>query len=166
MLAANADEIGQPRPSRAEAQAYAGTRLLLDAGTAHGASAATGTLRRIHVSPLELPSLWRGQVPGPLREIALFEHVAGARLVGQAPPGTQVTATLDVKHPGAPAFAFVQVGRAGTDGRFALRVPYATQDMPFGLAARSLWRIQAGGVTQEVAVPERAVQTGADIVLP
>ncbi len=166
VLAANAEEIGQPRPSLADAQAYAGTRLLLDAGTAHGEAAATGTLRRIHVSPLELPSLWHGQVPGPLREIALFEHVTGARLVGQAPPGAQVTATLDVKHPGAPAFAFVQVGRAGTDGRFALRVPYATQDMPFGLAARSLWRIQAAGVTQEVAVPERAVQTGADIVIP
>ncbi len=166
VLRANAEEIDQPPPTLADAQAYLGTRLLLDAGTAHGDTPATGTLRRIHVSPLELQSLWLGQVRGPLREIALFERVAGARLVGQARPGAHVVATLQVKHPGAPAFAFSQVAVADARGQFALRVPYASADMPYGLVAKSPWQLQVDGVARPIAVPEAAVQSGADVTIP
>ncbi len=170
VLVANADEIGQPTPTLTDAQAYVGTRLLVDAGTAHVVGAevteATGTLRRIHVSPLELPGLWHGQVHGPLREIALFEHVAGAQLAGRAPPGSLVTAALEVKHPGAPPFLFQQAGRASPDGTFMLRVPYATQDMPFELTARTPWRLQIAGTLRELTVPERAVQMGSVVTIP
>ncbi len=165
VLIANAEEIGQPPPGLKEAQAYLGTRLLLDAGTAHGDVAGTGTLRRIHASPLELASLWRGQVRGPLREIALFERVTGARLVGHARPGARVTATVTVKHPGAPRFVFQQVAQVQADGAFALRVPYATADMPFGLAALTPWQVEVDGATRQVAVPEQAVQTGSDVTI-
>ncbi len=166
VLTANAEEIGMQRPDLEHALAYVGTRLLLDAGTARGSAVGTGTLRRVHVSPLELPSLWQGQVRGPLREIALFERVRGARLVGQAPAGTLVTATVEIKHPGPPAFVFRQVGQADAAGRFTLQVPYATQDMPYGLVARSPWRVTFGGQTRDVQVPERAVQEGANVTIP
>lgn len=166
VLTANAQEIGQAEPSLANARAYLGTRLLLDAGTAHGQIAATGTLRRVHVSPLELQAMWQGQVRGPLREIALFERVAGARLVGHAQPGARVQATLTVKHPGAPAFDFTQTGAALADGAFALRVPYATAGMPYGLTAKSKWRVTVGGMTREVEVPESAVENGLEVEVP
>lgn len=166
VLSANAEEIGLPPPTLPRALDYVGTRLLLDAGTAHGAMAGTGTLRRIHVSPLELPSLWQGQVRGPLREIALFERVSGAALRGRAVPGSLVTATLELKHPGAPPFTFQQVSHADAAGTFALRVPYATADMPFALTARTPWHVLADGVSRDVAVPERAVQLGLDVTIP
>jgi asparagine N-glycosylation enzyme membrane subunit Stt3 len=167
VLMANAEEIGQPPPDLARARAYVGTRLLMDAGTAHGDAAGTGTLRRIHVSPLELPAMWHGQVQGPLREIALFERVKGAVLVGDAHAGARVTATIEVKHPGAPAFSFTQAGDAAADGHYALRVPYATTGMPFGLVATSKWRVTvAGGAPGEVDVPESVVQQGLEVPVP
>jgi asparagine N-glycosylation enzyme membrane subunit Stt3 len=108
--------------------------------------------------------LWQGRVRGPLREIALFERVAGALLVGQAGPGAQVTARATVKHPGAPAFAFAQVGLADATGKFALRVPYASQGMKLGVALTAPWQVQVGdGVAVQVDVPESAVQSGAEV---
>ena len=188
VLTANAEEIGQPPPDLARAQAYMGTRLLVDAGTAHGATPGTGTLRRIHVSPLELPSIWHGQVKGPLREIALFERVKGAVLVGHSLPGARVTATIEVKHPGAAAFTFAQTTadlqdctedcNARCDAelndcdccRFELRVPYATADMPYGLTAKSKWHVNPtdglANRTVDIEVPESAVENGEVVQVP
>jgi asparagine N-glycosylation enzyme membrane subunit Stt3 len=168
VLEANATELGMAPLDLPAARAMVGTRLLLDAGSGfwRGAQAvqAGGTLRRLHVSPLELSGLWQGRVRGPLREIALFERVAGALLVGQAGPGAQVTARATVKHPGAPAFAFAQVGLADATGKFALRVPYASQGMKLGVALTAPWQVQVGdGVAVQVDVPESAVQSGAEV---
>jgi len=169
VVQANAEEIGLPPPNLADALQFLGTRLLLNAGTAqlHGDKAVlgTGTLRRIHVSPLELQSIWQGQVKGPLREIALFERVKGARIVGHAQPGARVTATLEAKHPGATAFTSQQVAIVAADGTFSLQVPYATEGMPYGLVAKTPWRVQVGEKMQEIQVPEAAVQTGAEVSL-
>lgn len=167
VLAANAEEINLRPPTVPVALNYLGTRLLLDAGSGRidggNLREATGTLRRIHLAVLELPSLWHGKVAGPVRESALFERVVGARLVGRGQPGALVTAVLRIKHPGAPAFAFQQVGRVAVDGSFALRVPYASEPMPFGITAGGPWRVQVGDRIAQVPVFERAVQVGADV---
>lgn len=169
VVQANAEEIGLPPPNLADALQFLGTRLLLNAGTAQQDGdkllLATGTLRRIHVSPLELQAIWQGQVKGPLREIALFERVLGARITGHAQPGARVTATLEAKHPGAPPFTFQQLAIAAADGTFSLHVPYATEGMPYGLVAKTLWRVQIGEKMQEIQVTEAAVLTGAVILL-
>jgi asparagine N-glycosylation enzyme membrane subunit Stt3 len=73
---------------------------------------------------------------------------------------------VEIKHPGAPTFTFVQTGMTDTDGRFVLRVPYATDGMPFQLVARTPWRVVVNGVTRDVRVSEQAVQDGTDVTIP
>ena len=59
--------------------------------------------------------------------VKVFEHVAGARLVGQATPGAAVEASLElVARAAGHSFRYSRVGRAGANGRYELVVPYPT----------------------------------------
>ncbi len=169
---AYASELGVPSMDLATATDALGTRLLRDAGSARAAGAGgnrqmlegTGTLRRIHQSPLELTGLFSQQLPGAVREISLYERVAGAHIRGHATAGTVVWARIQVKHPGAPAFEFAQLAIATRDERYDLRVPYATSGMPFSLQALGPWQVRVGDAAAiRVDVAESAVESGHSV---
>jgi hypothetical protein len=110
-------------------------------------------------------------VPG-LRELArssngaaaLFERVTGARLEGTAPPGSPVTARL-VLTDGPRRFAVRQQTRAGSDGRFALALPYPTTPDPrVPVQAQSRWElVRQDHPPVSLDVPPGAVESGAAI---
>jgi asparagine N-glycosylation enzyme membrane subunit Stt3 len=63
--------------------------------------------------------------------VKLFEVVAGAHLVGTAPPGAKVEARLDLRAPGGLLrFAYHRAATADAAGRYELIVPYATAPEP------------------------------------
>ena len=66
-----------------------------------------------------------------LAAVKIFEQVPGARLEGPAPPGATVVVTIPLRlHTSGRTWQYRQSRRAGTDGRFALTVPYATELAP------------------------------------
>ncbi len=95
-----------------------------------------------------LPSLW------------VYERVPGARLVGTAPPGARVLASLEFREQGRPHQwrAFTD---AGDDGRFELVIPFPTAYARPTLSSAAAYaiRLEEGPVV-EVQVPERAVRAG------
>lgn len=85
-----------------------------------------------HRLVLEAGSLGKGEKERPA--FKLYEHVTGARLVGAAPPGALVKASLELRSARGRSFAWRTSARADADGRFAIRVPYATRGAPPGVA--------------------------------
>ncbi|HWH08034.1 MAG TPA: oligosaccharyl transferase, archaeosortase A system-associated [Candidatus Thermoplasmatota archaeon] len=109
--------------------------------------------------------------------LKLFERVEGARIVGTAPPGSQVrvgavvAAQPEDAFQTRGAFQFEVVGTAGPDGRYSVTFPYSNVE-PLGpanggtdLHAHVLGRIVVStqGGTVEVDVPERAVLEGLEV---
>lgn len=107
--------------------------------------------------------------------LKLFERVDGARLVGTAQPGQEIVARvlLRVEHENGNGRSWEHTvsTRAGPDGAFELRFPYATSE-PLGPAERataeqvqtaSRVQVSAGGLAVEVDVPERAVLEGLSV---
>ena len=95
----------------------------------------------------------------------LFEVVPGAVLEGVAMPGAEVRAELQLRTNTGQPLAAVHRGRAGEDGRFALRVALPTERLgdtqPLGP-----WRITAPGIERAVEVPAEAVRTGRTVRPP
>lgn len=130
-------------------------------------------------SDAEEAALWRGSVAshrpvvlsdetvydgriGPA--VKVFEQVAGARLVGRAPPGAALEARLDLTaRASGHAFRYVRSGHADANGRFELIVPYPTDPAPVGsdVAARAPYEIHGvGSDAGDVVVGRAAVATG------
>jgi dolichyl-diphosphooligosaccharide--protein glycosyltransferase len=107
------------------------------------------------------PKPWRRRAdPG----FKVYEHVAGARLAGTAAPGATVEAALPLATPSGRRFTFRVRALAGADGRFALRLPYATAGGdPAGVRAEGPLLVTSAGRRAAVDVPESAVRTG-DVV--
>lgn len=113
----------------------------------------------------ELPKAW-----GFLRlahvvrggAVKIFERVEGARLEGQAPVGAEVVARVDLDVAGVATPWFARTA-ADTEGRFTLRVPFATDEVPAGNV--SVVRIVVGGGVprRELQVPRAAVRTGTPV---
>jgi dolichyl-diphosphooligosaccharide--protein glycosyltransferase len=92
----------------------------------------------------------------------LYEVVEGALLEAEAPPGTEVEASVIVVTPAHRRFTYRAWAPAGADGVARLRLPYATETHA---PARPVgpWRVRVGGATHEVAVSEQAVREGARV---
>jgi hypothetical protein len=100
----------------------------------------------------------------PLPVIWLYEVVAGAEVIGQAPAGARVVLEIPLREHGRPhtwrAFA-----DAGPDGSWRMRVP-----LPTDLAAPTVTTGPAslridGLVPIRVLVPEHAVRSGARLLV-
>ncbi|MCG8590284.1 MAG: hypothetical protein MJE66_13415 [Proteobacteria bacterium] len=96
----------------------------------------------------------------------VYEHVRGARIVGEAAPGARVSATLTLATERGRRFDFASATRADESGRFSLRVPYATVSRSGFVRAASDYRLQWRGQRASVAVSERDVAEGREVAVP
>jgi asparagine N-glycosylation enzyme membrane subunit Stt3 len=90
----------------------------------------------------------------------VFERVVGAQVVGQAPPGAVIEATVDVSTSRGRAFAFLTLAVADEKGAYRLRLPYATRRAPSGVRVAAQYRLRCGASEAALAVDAAAVQQG------
>ena len=96
----------------------------------------------------------------------VFERVEGARIVGRAPPGTDVRASLAYQSNRGRRGLYRSRTVADDDGRYELRVPYASRGGPPGVRPDGPYRIATEGGAADVVVDERAVRAGEVISGP
>lgn len=107
------------------------------------------------------------QAPPPGRAaFKVYEHVVGARVVGRAEPGAVVEASVELETPRGRRFTWRASTEADSAGRFALRVPYATEGAPPSVRSAPRLTLRAGGREWELSIPEEAVLLGRDVVVP
>jgi dolichyl-diphosphooligosaccharide--protein glycosyltransferase len=118
-------------------------------------------IRRLTTSPLSNLTFHRlryaTDVPDlpNVRSYRVFERVAGAEVVGRAPPGASVRARLTVAA-GRRAIRVEHQTIADPEGRYRMRLAQASED-----AAVGGWRLRAGGREAGLEVPVEAVLEGA-----
>jgi len=107
-----------------------------------------------------------GLQPGGPPVYRVYEYVKGARVVGRAAPGTEVSASLryrtSLQRPGV----FQTAARADRGGTYTLWLPYSTRGTPPALRTQAFYVLQAAGQTAPLFVDEWAVQRGARITGP
>ena len=88
----------------------------------------------------------------------VFERVAGAKLIGRAPPGARIVVDLAVTTPERP-IRYRASTTSDAEGRFAIVVPYATEDVaPGGHAVAA--RLTCPSGARPLEIPEAAVVGG------
>ncbi len=92
----------------------------------------------------------------------LFEIVPGALLEADAPPGTPVQVSLALRGPGGIVSRFRARGRAGTDSRIQIRVPYSTGKQGDVEALRP-YEVRLRGATYQVRVDPEDVSQGRSV---
>jgi dolichyl-diphosphooligosaccharide--protein glycosyltransferase len=130
-----------PGSAKLELPALAHHRLIFDAAATWGAS--------------------RGSAPN----YKVFEIVPGARIRGRAQPGAHVAAELPLRI-GSGVVFFSSETRAGADGSFTLRVPYANDGAPGDVRPGRRYRLRSGASDVFVVVSEADVESGADVAAP
>jgi asparagine N-glycosylation enzyme membrane subunit Stt3 len=118
-------------------------------------------LRLVYESPTHL------EVPGFRKTVPLlkvFERVAGALVRGRTQPGAPVTADLVLVTNQGRRFRWRSATRADAAGRFALRLPYATDARAGAVRTQGLYRFAAGGRARPLGVSEEEVQRGAELL--
>jgi len=112
---------------------------------------------------LLLESVARTQLLGTqVATFKAFELVEGARLVGQAPPGEEVSLRLALVTNTGRELTYQRSTRADSSGAWELVVPYAT-DAPGACHALGPYRIRIGAQVVHLGVAEQAVRTGARV---
>jgi len=142
-------------PANARAMAR---RLALDDGS--------GLSR--HRLVFESSTLGRG---ASARAHKVFEIVPGAEVVGRAAAGARVDVRLELRTNRNRKVVYRASSRASPAGRYALRLPYATdRSEPAGAscctAATSAYRLKVGGQSARVEISEAQVQSGDPIPGP
>jgi dolichyl-diphosphooligosaccharide--protein glycosyltransferase len=127
-------------------------------GSAQAGAAALARHRLVHDAK---PLYFTARPNEPRYKV--FEFVRGAEIVGESAPGAQIRATLELRSNRGRPFRYAALAVAGDDGRYALRVPYATEGGPPGIEVAPAYLLACDGEQQAVTVDESAVQTGARI---
>ena len=91
-----------------------------------------------------------------IKYVKIFEYVPGAKIVGSAPSGANVSISLDIRTNQGRTFTYIQ----STTGSFEFVVPYATQGAPYDTAPIGLYRLTIEGATKEITVTEDDVMNG------
>jgi dolichyl-phosphooligosaccharide-protein glycotransferase len=94
-----------------------------------------------------------------------FELVEGARLVGRAAPGEEVSLRLALVTNTGRELTYQRSTRADARGAWELVVPYAT-DAPGACHALGPYRVRIGEQVHRVEVGEQAVRAGARVEVP
>jgi dolichyl-diphosphooligosaccharide--protein glycosyltransferase len=97
--------------------------------------------------------------------VKVFEHVPGAVVSGNAPPGTKVIAAVPIMTNQNRAFLYQQSNTSDASGRFILRLPYSTEGpiangTNFDTKPMSAYQLSVGDKTYELKVPEEYVLSG------
>lgn len=157
----------QPENERAITRAYLASmhaRLYVYDGGAHtdanGEFPALGSYRLLHESPERSESPLGRQ---PMTKV--FELVPGARIAGNAQPGTEVTASLELETNAGRKFTYADKAKANAQGRFQFILPYATEAPSGETKPLGKWRFETDGKQTELEVPAAAVETGADLII-
>ncbi|HEX5068021.1 MAG TPA: STT3 domain-containing protein [Myxococcota bacterium] len=90
----------------------------------------------------------------------LFERVAGAEVSGRAAPGAPLEVALSLRTNRGRAFLYQTQVAAGADGRYRVRLPYATDGGPAAVTTAPYYRFACGDEVRGLVVGERAVQEG------
>jgi dolichyl-diphosphooligosaccharide--protein glycosyltransferase len=96
----------------------------------------------------------------------LFEFVRGALIVGESTPGARIRAMLEVRSNRGRRFFYTASVTAAADGRYALRVPYATHGGPTEIRVAPAYVMTCGEDEELLRVDEAAVREGAEVVGP
>lgn len=96
----------------------------------------------------------------------LYEHVAGAWLEGRAPAGSAVQASLGLETARGRRFAWRSEARSGPDGRYRLRIPYATVGAATAVRSDPSVVVRTTLAEHRVVVHERDVQEGRSVAVP
>jgi len=97
----------------------------------------------------------------------LYEIVEGATVVGLATPGSRVTAELQLRSPSGTLQTWTTRGRADKDGKFRLRVPYATVAAPdSGFVPLGPYELRSSQGIVEFDVTEASIRDGATVIAP
>jgi dolichyl-diphosphooligosaccharide--protein glycosyltransferase len=143
------------------------TRLLLNDGNPlvrDGSTQPVSTMRLLWESRGTLDI--RG-FPQRVSRVKLFERVPGVRLAGEAPPLAPVRAELSLVSNTGRSFFWAGTTRADGEGRFEVRVPYATLAANGSVRADGPYLVAAGsGGLRRVHVTEGAVLGGEKVVVP
>jgi dolichyl-diphosphooligosaccharide--protein glycosyltransferase len=95
-----------------------------------------------------------------------FQIVEGARIEGQANPGSTVTARITLTPEGGPSKRYEVRTRANSKGRYRVIVPYPTGDDSTAVASGDHYRVIGSSGSGDVVVSEDAVQSGETIEGP
>ncbi|MBN1235652.1 MAG: oligosaccharyl transferase, archaeosortase A system-associated [Methanotrichaceae archaeon] len=104
------------------------------------------------------------------KAVKTFEHVPGAVISGNAPPGTKVVAAVPVMTNQNRAFLYQQSNSSDASGRFVLVLPYSTEGAiasgtNFDVKPMSAYQLTVGDKVYELRVPEEYVLNGDVITL-
>jgi asparagine N-glycosylation enzyme membrane subunit Stt3 len=105
-------------------------------------------------------------LPVPAGAYRVFELVQGVELVGRAPPGSQVTALLAYRAGDGRSMAYGNRSVADGQGRYRMRLPYATDAMNGSVETDSSYRLAVAGRESRVVVGEEDVLEGNELVGP
>ena len=103
--------------------------------------------------------------PPPWR-VAVYEIVEGARVVGEAPPGTELRFELPLFLPEGGVLVYVARTRADAAGRYAIRLPHPTEAAPAGGVRTGRYRVRAGARTATLSLAEAEVHGGSTVAGP
>ncbi len=93
----------------------------------------------------------------------VFEFVPGARVVGRAHPGARIEVLLHLRTNRDRDFVYKTTSMADDQGRYALRLPYATLDQPPAVLVSPHYAFQCEGEQAGLAVAERSVSRGQEL---
>ncbi len=96
----------------------------------------------------------------------VFEVVRGARVVGRARPGAVVRASIGLRTNRRRRVVYETHAAAGADGRYALRLPYATLGAPPASRVQRFYTLRCDGAERRLRVPEQSVREGAELAGP
>jgi len=109
------------------------------------------------------PDAPNGGGPAPFK---VFQLVPGALIEGRALSGDTVVARLGYVTNRGRRGEYWATSRASVDGRYVIRVPYATRGVQSVVQVDPEYRLEAGGEQQRIAVEEEEVQAGRTLQGP
>ncbi|WP_343044100.1 oligosaccharyl transferase, archaeosortase A system-associated [Methanolobus zinderi] len=127
-----------------------------------------GRLRLVHESPNSQMSLVfnEDEEEGtPIKNVKVFEYVAGAKIYGSAEPGDPVYARVRVTSNQNRQFIYENMAIADESGYYEMRVPYSTNgDIPeISTDPNFVVFLENATVVRETAVSEEDVMQGNEI---
>jgi hypothetical protein len=128
---------------------------VIDRGVAHLA----------HLRPVFASPNFVGPMVTVVPAVSVFERVAGARLVGAAPDGARVRASIPLRLRHAQRAWEATTVAAG--GRWSITVPLPTSwHSGGGVTTGSRYEVRIGEATARVRVSDEAVRVGAEVPVP